>query len=116
MYFGIVKSCQIMCSFIDFWYVYKVVIENQVENTKFTQENTFSTCTSISPQNLLPPQYILNTLSFMDQQKSECKNTCNLFVWNSNWDPFKMVFKGHYKPSIRRLFRERHFVYPASLL
>ena len=32
----------------------------------------------------------------------------NLFVWSLNWNLFELVFKGHYKPSIRRLFRERN--------
>ena len=36
------------------------------------------------------------------------KKVHNLFVWNLYWDSFELVFKGHYKPSIRMFFGERN--------
>ena len=66
MCFGIVNHIKLFV-FYGVLMCLKVIIEDQVENTKFAQEklkkNTFSACTlittqylSIEAQNLLPPQ------------------------------------------------------------
>ena len=42
------------------------------------------------------------------------KKTHNLFVWSPNRDPFFVVFKGHYKLTLKGVFRVRrvHLVPP----
>ena len=92
------------------------------------KKNTFSTCTliaawylSIKARNLLPPWHKLDLARFFSRHKYDSSSIYwtlrisknqqrekahNLFVWNPNWDLFEPVFKGHYKPSISRLFRE----------
>ena len=92
----------------------KIVIEDQVEDAKFTQEkfkkSTFLAYTSIEARNLLPPWKKLNTTSIhrvsqigKNQQREKAYN---LFIWNLNWNPFELLFKEHYKQSIIRLFKE----------
>ena len=78
--------------------------------------STFSTCNSIAAWQKLKTYYLhdrsLDTSSIdwaLRISKNQlCEIAHNLFVWSPNWDPFESVFKGHYKPPISRLFRERN--------
>ena len=85
----------------------------------FRQEkikNTFSTCNSIAAWQKLKTYYLhdrsLDTSSIdwaLQISKNQlCEIAHNLFVWSPNSDLFESVFKGHYKPPISRLFRERN--------
>lgn len=96
---------------------FKVVIEYQVEDTKFANEqfkiSTFqyvSTLVFIAADwfNLEKPSIFLSSIASLIDQDTQINNAkkCITYALSPIWDHFFAAFKELYKPSLERLKRE----------